>query len=137
MSTTGSARVQRLLDDYIEPFLQHLRDAGYAERTLRKKRTVARAFDQWANRKGIALIDLDDSHFDAFIQRLPRAGKFRQESNLQACGCSWAIYAERPVISARLRKRRSHPQPALFSSTRITCATIAGSRRIRFAFICR
>ena len=43
MSTTGSGRAQRLLDDQIEPFLQHLRDAGYAERTLRKKRTVARA----------------------------------------------------------------------------------------------
>jgi hypothetical protein len=41
MSTTGSGTAQRLLDDQIEPFLQHLRDAGYAERTLRKKRTVA------------------------------------------------------------------------------------------------
>jgi hypothetical protein len=30
-----------LLDDHIEPFLKHLRAAGYAERTLRKKRTVA------------------------------------------------------------------------------------------------
>jgi integrase/recombinase XerD len=82
MSTTGSGRAQRLLDDHIEPFLQHLRDAGYAERTLRKKRTVARAFAQWANRKGIALIDLNDSHVDAFVQRLPRAGKFRQEFEL-------------------------------------------------------
>ena len=54
MSTTGSGRVQRLLDDQIEPFLQHLRDAGYAERTLRKKRTVARAFARWAHGKGIA-----------------------------------------------------------------------------------
>ena len=33
-----------LLDDHIEPFLKHLRAAGYAERTLRKKRTVAKAF---------------------------------------------------------------------------------------------
>ncbi len=32
-------------DDYIEPLLEHLRSAGYAERTLIKKRTVARAFD--------------------------------------------------------------------------------------------
>jgi hypothetical protein len=29
---------ERLLDDCIGPFLQQLRDAGYAERTLRKKR---------------------------------------------------------------------------------------------------
>jgi hypothetical protein len=33
MSTTGSGRAQSLLDDQIEPFLQHLRGAGYAERT--------------------------------------------------------------------------------------------------------
>lgn len=45
---------QRRLDDQIEPFLQHLRGAGYAERTLRKKRTVLRAFVRWAKRKQIA-----------------------------------------------------------------------------------
>ena len=33
-----------LLDEHIEPFLKHLCAAGYAERTLRKKRTVAEAF---------------------------------------------------------------------------------------------
>lgn len=31
---------------HIEPFLKHLLVAGYAERTLRKKRTVTRAFAQ-------------------------------------------------------------------------------------------
>jgi site-specific recombinase XerD len=82
MSTTGSGRAQRLLNDQIEPFLQHLRDAGYAERTLRKKRTVARAFAQWANPKGIALINLNDDHVDAFVQRLPQAGESRQQFEL-------------------------------------------------------
>jgi len=82
MSTTAPGTAQRLLDDQIKPFLQHLRDAGYAERTLRKKRTVARAFAQWVNRKGIALIDLNDGHVDAFVQRLPRAGKSRQQFEL-------------------------------------------------------
>jgi site-specific recombinase XerD len=77
MSTTDSGRAQRLLDDQIEPFLQHLRDAGYAERTLRKKRSVARAFARWAKRKGIATADLNDGHADAFILRLPRGGKPR------------------------------------------------------------
>ena len=82
MSTTGSIRVQRLLDDQIEPFLQHLRDAGYAERTLRKKRTVARAFTRWAHGKGIATIDLNDGHVDAFVLRLPRVGKSRRKFEL-------------------------------------------------------
>ena len=77
MSTTGSGAPQRLLDHQIEPFLQHLRDAGYAERTLRKKRTVARAFARWAKRNGIATIDLNDGHIDAFVRRSPRGRKSR------------------------------------------------------------
>jgi site-specific recombinase XerD len=46
---------ESLLDNHIEPFLKHLRAAGYAERTLRKKRTVARAFVRWVRRKEIAV----------------------------------------------------------------------------------
>ena len=58
-----TGRPRRLLDDQIEPFLKQLRDAGYAERTLRKKRTVARAFARWAKTKQIATRDLnDESH---------------------------------------------------------------------------
>ena len=79
MTTTGSGRAQRLLDDQIEPFLQHLRDAGYAERTLRKKRTVARAFARWAKRKRIATVDLNDGHVAAFVARSPRRGKSHRE----------------------------------------------------------
>jgi len=60
------------LDKQIEPFLNHLRAAGYAERTLRKKRTVARAFTQWAKRKQIVIGDLNDNHLTAFIARSPR-----------------------------------------------------------------
>ena len=83
MSTTGRAQ-QRLLDDQIELFLQHLRDAGYAERTLRKKRTIARAFARWAKQKGIATVDLNDGHVDAFVLRLPRTGKARLKFELAA-----------------------------------------------------
>jgi integrase/recombinase XerD len=83
MSTTGFGRArQRLLDDQIEPFLQHLRDTGYAERSLRKKRTVARAFARWAKRKGIATVDLNDGHVDAFVLRLPRGGQSRLKFEL-------------------------------------------------------
>jgi len=83
MSTTGFSRAeQRLLDDQIGPFLQHLRDAGYAERTLRKKRPIARAFARWAKRKGIATIDLNDGQVNAFVLRLPRGGKARLKFEL-------------------------------------------------------
>jgi integrase/recombinase XerD len=82
MSATVSGRVQSLLDDYVESFLRRLRGAGYAERTIRKKRTVARAFVRWAKRKGIATIDLNDGHGDAFVLRLPRLGKSRRQFEL-------------------------------------------------------
>jgi len=73
---------QRLLDDQIEPFLNQLEDAGYAQRTLRKKRTVARAFARWAKENRIAARDLDASHITAFVGRSPRRRKARVKFEL-------------------------------------------------------
>jgi len=66
---------ERVLGDRIEPFLKQLRDAGYAERTLRKKRTVTRAFTRWVKRKRIATADLNAGHMAAFVARSPRRRK--------------------------------------------------------------
>ena len=66
---------QRLLDDQIEPFLKQLQNAGYAQRTLRKKRTVARAFVRWAKSKRIVTRDLNARHIAAFVKRSPGIGK--------------------------------------------------------------
>lgn len=63
------------LDGHIESFLKHLRAAGYAERTLCKKRTVARAFTRWLRRKQIAVKDLNDSHLAVFMARTPARQK--------------------------------------------------------------
>ena len=73
-----------LLDDHIEPFLKHLRAAGYAERTLRKKRTVAKAFARWTRRKQIAGNDLNDGHITAFVARSPRRRKAHVKLELAA-----------------------------------------------------
>jgi site-specific recombinase XerD len=76
MSTlTSEEGTSERLDDRIGPFLQQLRDAGYAERTLRKKRTVTRAFARWVKRKRIAIVDLNDDHVAAFVARWPRRRK--------------------------------------------------------------
>jgi len=64
-----------LFDGHIEPFLKHLRAAGYAERTLRKKRTVARAFARWMKRKQTAVKDLNDSDLATFVARSPARRK--------------------------------------------------------------
>jgi len=65
-------QLERLLDDQIEPFLQQLQQAGYAQRTLRKKRTVVRAFARWAKTQRIGLDFVSESHISAFVARPPR-----------------------------------------------------------------
>jgi site-specific recombinase XerD len=72
------------LDCHIEPFLKHLRAAGYAERTLRKKRTVAKAFARWTRRKQIVGNDLNDGHIAAFVARSPRRRKAHEKFELAA-----------------------------------------------------
>lgn len=73
--TVDAGTNESLLDDQIEPFLKHLRTAGYAQRTLRKKRTVARAFARWTRRRRIVINDLNDGHIAAFLARSPRNRK--------------------------------------------------------------
>jgi len=60
------------LDEQIDPFLRHLRLAGYADRTLRKKRSVLRAFARWTRREAIPAERVNLSHLDAFLRRPPR-----------------------------------------------------------------
>ena len=89
-------------------------------------------------RKGIATIDLNDGHVDAFVLRLPRGREVPSE--VRTCrGATVLGLFTRDCRSAvpSLRKRPSRPRPAFFNSTRITCARIVDSRRIRSAFICR
>lgn len=60
-----------LCDIHINSFLTHLRAQGYAERTLRKKRSVATSFARWTVEKHLAVDDLNESHIVAFEKRLP------------------------------------------------------------------
>ncbi len=84
MSVKSDSPSQRLIADQIEPFLQHLRDAGYAERTLRKKRTVTKAFVRWATVNGITADDLNQTHVAAFVSRPPRRRKAHVKFELAA-----------------------------------------------------
>lgn len=56
--------------DQIESFLEHLRHAGYAEETLRKKLWVLSAFARWMKSKNVALVHLDESVVSVFMARL-------------------------------------------------------------------
>ena len=66
-----------LLDTHVESFLAHLRAAGYAERTLQKKRPVVRSFARWTQRQKVSAGDLKESHVTAFLRRSPRRPKAR------------------------------------------------------------
>ena len=121
-----------LLDNHIEPFLKHLRAAGYAERTLRKKRTVARAFARWARRKQIAGDDLNDSHIAAFVSRLPRNRKAHVKFELAVMRLLFEyLRGYAGLRTATLRKIAFLPPTPFFRTTRIICGRTAGSPRTR------
>jgi site-specific recombinase XerD len=65
------------LQNHIEPFLDHLRVAGYAERTLRKKRCVLQALARWTKRKPMTVDSSHDDLMRAFLGRLPQKRKVR------------------------------------------------------------
>lgn len=69
---------ESILNSDIEDFVTHLRAAGYARRTWRKKRSVARAFARWSWRRKWTVAALDESHLDKFLGRPPRRSKARR-----------------------------------------------------------
>jgi site-specific recombinase XerD len=76
-ATSKEDQPNDLLSKHSEPFLNHLRAAGYAARTLRKKRTVAMAFARWLTAHHIAKDDLNEAQVIAFIERPPQRSKTR------------------------------------------------------------
>jgi integrase/recombinase XerD len=66
---------QNLFDDHIKLFLHDLQSAGYAERTLRKKRPILRSFARWAKRREIGVLDFNDRHVVAFVAGSARRRK--------------------------------------------------------------
>lgn len=68
-SETGP--VLGLLDTHVEAFLGRLRGEGYADRTLQKKRSVARSFVRWTRHTKVAVKDLNESHVSAYLSSCP------------------------------------------------------------------
>lgn len=65
------------LDEHVEPFLERLRAAGYATRTLIKKRTILWAFGRWVRHEQVGLLDLTEEQIDRFSKRPERPSKAR------------------------------------------------------------
>src|SRR6266516_2217721 len=75
--------VQGLSDAHVEEFLGDLRDAGYAERTLQRRRSIAASFVRWSRRKRLAVKEIDESCVAAFIGRGPRRSRTRDQVALE------------------------------------------------------
>ncbi len=69
----------RLPHSHIALFLAKLRAAGYSERTLKKKQSVADAFITWSQRKRIALHELNEDCVTAFLRRSPARRMAREK----------------------------------------------------------
>lgn len=71
--TVDTVRVrQNQLDRYVEPFLDHLRSAGYAKRTLSRKRTTTESFARWTRCQHVAIEDLNEAYLAGFVKRSGR-----------------------------------------------------------------
>lgn len=60
---------------YIDSFLSQLRLEGYADRTLRKKRSTAACFVRWIIKNRISIADLNELDLTAFSDRRPKRSK--------------------------------------------------------------
>jgi integrase/recombinase XerD len=76
-ATPEDRTLQRLLDDEIEPFIEQLRAARYAEETVRRKRAIAEEFALWAQQHLIVADNLNSHSAVQFVARLPERAKTR------------------------------------------------------------
>jgi site-specific recombinase XerD len=74
---------QYLSDAHGEAFLAGLRDAGYAERTLQRRRSIAVSFVRWSRRRRLTVKEIDESSVAAFIGRVPRRSRTRDRVALE------------------------------------------------------
>lgn len=65
------------LDVYLESFVRKLHTAGYALRTIRKKRCVVVSFFRWLRQEQVSVVDVNESHEVAFLERTPGISKDR------------------------------------------------------------
>jgi len=77
IATAAGRTLQCLLDDEIEPFLQQLRAARYADESVHRKRAIAREFVQWAQQHLIVADDLNRNSAAEFVARLPQRARTR------------------------------------------------------------
>ena len=69
VALSESAPALGALESHVEAFLANLHAAGYADRTLEKKRNVVQSFIRWTRDMEVAVEDLNESHVAAYFRR--------------------------------------------------------------------
>jgi site-specific recombinase XerD len=75
---------QGLVDLHLDPFIEHLRAAGFAKRTLRKKRRVVADFARWARLRQVQVEEFDQSLLVEYVARWGGKRSDRVEVELAA-----------------------------------------------------
>jgi integrase/recombinase XerD len=100
-------------DDYIEPFLEHLRVAGYAARTLIKKRTVARAFVRWSHQQMKIPFELTDKNVRSFLGRSPKRNLDSHKREVTFIGLLLAYLRSVAVLQPEFPEQKISPAESL------------------------
>ncbi len=80
--------LEELLTSHRDPlvlgFIEELRSAGFAEKTLRAKRTIVAAFLRWARHTRVDCLDLGRAHLDAFLggRKVGRNSRWRHARSI-------------------------------------------------------
>ena len=133
--TTKDRNAASCFDEYIEPLLEHLRSAGYAERTLIKKRTVARAFGRWSKRKLITPAELNDSHARAFVGRSPKSNITRQKKEAAFMGLLLDYLRSIAVLPKRPEQSVSPAESLLLNYQTYLCKDCGLTKNTRLVYV--
>lgn len=104
---SSSSPNKELLDSLANSFLTYLRARGYAERTLRKKKSVVASFLRWTMKKQFTVDELNESHLSAFVNQVPQ----RKETRIK-----FEMSALRPFLK-HIWAERGTPNPPILIKT--------------------
>lgn len=65
------------LDAHLESFVGELPTVGYAQTTISKKRRVVASFLKWLQQEQVSVVDVDEGHATAFLERAPGRSRDR------------------------------------------------------------
>lgn len=98
IDTTAGGVSEGLPTRHIEAFLEHLRTAGYADATIRKKQSILTAVARWMKGETIDLAHLDESEIGAFVNRSACAPAARVQFELAVLRLLLAYLRSKAIV---------------------------------------